>query len=127
MKELIVKKCDSCNKTVEVIWDANNDGYYFRCPHCGNLVEFLHDDGEYDIYSLFKVILSKLQRTPTTNGRLWTDGEMILSTNESYINHIADLMEEIRIDVVTGYYDPETDAVNGEINEYTGFYYVTIK
>ena len=56
------------------------------------------------------------------------DGTEILSTEESEVDAIANLFDQLYEmgTTNTGYYDPEEDERNGEVNEYTGFYYVTI-
>ena len=63
------------------------------------------------------------------NGRLsfWaTDDEILCETEES-ANIIADFLENMGYDcVTTGYYDPEEDKRHGEVDRFTGFYYVTV-
>lgn len=46
---------------------------------------------------------------------------------DSVANSIAELLESMGVtDVaITGYFDPIEDERNGEVNECTGFYYVT--
>lgn len=49
----------------------------------------------------------------------------IVCKHEYQAEGIADLLEDMGFEYVrTGYYDPEEDKLNGEIDEYTGYYYV---
>jgi len=54
-------------------------------------------------------------------------GDELLCNSEGLAGTIADILEhEFGIDYVnTGYYDPEEDERNGEVDEYTGWWYVT--
>lgn len=56
------------------------------------------------------------------------DGTEILTTEESEAEALANLFDQIYGEgtVNTGYYDPEEDKRNGEVDDYTGLYYVTI-
>ena len=57
----------------------------------------------------------------------WTDGEEILCKTEEAAEHLADFLEDLGFDSVrTGYYDPEEDQRNNEVNDHTGWYYVTV-
>ena len=61
-----------------------------------------------------------------------TDGskEMILSASESKIEALADLFDQLYGygygSATTGYYDPEEDEENDEVDAYTGLYYLII-
>ncbi len=49
----------------------------------------------------------------------------ILCKTETQAEGIADFLEDLGFeDIRTGYYDPEEDKRNGEVDEYTGLYYV---
>ena len=52
----------------------------------------------------------------------------ILSTNESEIEVLANLFDQLYGEgtVNTGYYDPEDDERNNEVDIYTGLYYVSV-
>lgn len=56
------------------------------------------------------------------------DGTMILSTEESEIETIANLFDQLADEGIctTGYYDPEEDKRNNEVTVLTGLYYVSI-
>lgn len=58
------------------------------------------------------------------DNRIWSDGEKILVESEMLAENIADLIDAIAGTqvVVTGYYDPD----DGEVDAYSGFYYVDI-
>lgn len=66
---------------------------------------------------------------PHTNDyRIWSDGSEILCETEQLAENIADLFDALYAcqTVNTGYYDPEEDARNNEVDSRTGFYYVTV-
>lgn len=56
------------------------------------------------------------------------DGTEILSSEESEVEAIANLLDQLYGNGTcnTGYYDPAEDERNGEVDAYTGLYYVTI-
>lgn len=56
------------------------------------------------------------------------DGTEILSTEESEIETLANLFDQLygMGTCTTGYYDPEEDELNGEVDAYTGLYYLSI-
>ena len=56
------------------------------------------------------------------------DGTEILSSDESEIEALANLFDQLygQGTCNTGYYDPEEDKRNNEEDAYTGLYYVTI-
>ena len=56
------------------------------------------------------------------------DRTEILSANESEVEAIANLFDQLYGEGTcnTGYYDPEEDERNEEVDAYTGLYYVTI-
>lgn len=57
---------------------------------------------------------------------VWCDGEIILCESENLAETVADMFELItgECDCHTGYYDPEEDERNNEVNDHTGWYYV---
>lgn len=66
---------------------------------------------------------------PDDDPGFWTDGDEILcptkTESEVLANALEDVLREMpSITVQTGYYDPEEDVRNGEVDEHTGFYYV---
>ena len=56
------------------------------------------------------------------------DETEILSRDESKINLLANLFDFMYGEgtVKTGYYNPEEDERNGEVDEFTGLYYLSI-
>lgn len=67
---------------------------------------------------------------PNKPDKIWypQDGEEILCEDEQVADGIADLFDALYGEptVNTGYYDPEEDKRNGEVNDRTGYYYVTL-
>lgn len=78
------------------------------------------------VEKVFNEVCAQLPHTPCDG--LWTpDDEEILSESEDQIESLADTMDEMFGNCTsTGYYDPEEDARNGETNERTGYYYLTL-
>ena len=57
----------------------------------------------------------------------WTDGEEILCKTEDQAEALADFLEDVGFDYIqTGYYNPEDDKRNNEVNDHTGYWYVSI-
>ena len=42
------------------------------------------------------------------------------------VNRIADMLDSMGFDAVTGYFDPKEDERSGEVDSLTGYYYVDI-
>lgn len=84
-----------------------------------------------DIYSIIVAFLDDTRKAPETrahikeNDKFWSDGCQILSKDESAINALADLFDQLGAqEVCTGYYDPAEDERQGETDEYTGYFYL---
>lgn len=57
----------------------------------------------------------------------WSNGEEILCKTEEAAEHLADFFEDLGFDYVRiGYYDPEEDERNGEVDACTGYWYVSV-
>lgn len=57
----------------------------------------------------------------------WSDGQEILCKTEDAAERLADFLEDCGFaEINTGYYDPEQDKVEGCVDEYTGFWYVSM-
>ena len=85
--------------------------------------EYDHDKKVCDALDLICEVL------PHTNDyRIWSDGEEIFCENEHIAEHIADLIDAMYgcQTTNTGYYDLAEDERNNEVDERTGYYYVTI-
>lgn len=56
---------------------------------------------------------------------IWHSGTELLFNTEERAEAIADFLEALGVEnVSTGYYDPEEDERNNEVDKYTGWYYV---
>ena len=77
---------------------------------------------------LFFAIMEALDNTEVENPKFWTDSEKIMSKDKAAISGIADLLDDVAGCGVccTGYYDPEEDKRNGEVDKYTGYYYLEL-
>lgn len=79
----------------------------------------------------FETIIKSLVEHPTYNIR--SNGEEILLKTEDGANAIADLLESLyaangeEVIAITGYYNPEEDEKNNQIDNNTGWWYVTIE
>lgn len=78
----------------------------------------------------FQEIADSLHDDP--EGDIWTAGDEILCKTEEVAYALADMFECLYkahgedILVNTGYYDPVEDESNGEVDRYTGWWYVNI-
>lgn len=74
---------------------------------------------------IVRAIMSLLPRKPE-HGKFWTDGNEILSEEETEIECLANLFDQLYGEgtVNTGYYDPKEDETEGCIDKYTGWHYV---
>lgn len=109
----------SNGKTILEIHECQND----ECLTPSRLV-YPAVDGTAD---LIQQIALYLPHTP--DYQIWSpDGDEILCETEQLAEHIADLFDAIYGEqtVNTGYYDPVEDKSSGEVDERTGWYYVTI-
>lgn len=67
-----------------------------------------------------------------SEGDVWSDGNEILCKTESAADALADMFEclyraqDEDILINTGYYEPEEDKRNNELDRYTGWWYVNI-
>ena len=59
-----------------------------------------------------------------------SNGDLILNASESKIETLADLFDQLSEDghgvATTGYYDPEEDERNNEVDVYTGLHYLIV-
>ena len=67
-----------------------------------------------------------------SEGEIWSSGDEILCKTESAANTLADMFTTLyrtqgeEIVVNTGYYDPEEDRRNNEVDRHTAWWYVNI-
>lgn len=80
----------------------------------------------------FEKIIERLR--DYSEGEIWSpDGDEILCKTESAANAIADMFETLyktqgeEIIINTGYYDPNEDERNNEVDSRTGWWYVNIQ
>lgn len=78
----------------------------------------------------FYQILESLPTEPKAcddNPGIWSNGCDIMCETEAIANTIADFLESMGVSDVatTGYFDPDEDRRCNEVNECTGYYYVT--
>ena len=78
----------------------------------------------------FDVIAERLR--DYSEGDIWSSGDEILCKTEAVADALADMFEclygaqDEEILINTGYYDPVEDEKNGEVDRYTGWWYVNI-
>ena len=82
-----------------------------------------------DLFEMLVILLdvsgkSLNMREEMKKKTFWSDGTMILSKDEAAINALADLLDQLNGDRVTGYFDPKEDHESGTVDEYTGYYYL---
>lgn len=74
----------------------------------------------------WEVYTSSLPKEPDENNNVWFDGYEILTTSEEMQEHVYSVLRLVcQETIVTGFYDPDEDERNGEVDGYTGLYYVT--
>lgn len=79
------------------------------------------------IWTVITSAIAKTQEEGRNRGDILYDGDMLLCRKKEQASGIADLFEHMGFnDIHTGYYDPEDDKRNSEVDEYTGWYYVGI-
>ena len=67
-----------------------------------------------------------------SEGDIWSSGDEILCKTENAADAIADMFEclyraqDEDVLINTGYYDPEEDKRNNEMDRFTGWWYVNI-
>ncbi len=77
------------------------------------------------IEELLKVALEKTLSEGNIKHGIHFAGDELLCKTETQAEGIADFLEDLGFeDVRTGYYDPEEDKRNGEVDQYTGWYYI---
>ena len=73
-----------------------------------------------------RTLLEMIPEEPTGIREIWHDWNEILTKNEDTAEKIADLLEAMGFEEVnTGYYDSDEDERNDEVDELTGYYYVS--
>lgn len=76
----------------------------------------------------FQDICKQLPKEPhdfNVRSVIWAVEDEILCDDENVVENIADFLEHLGFEEVnTGYYDPEEDKRNNEVDKFTGWYYV---
>lgn len=77
---------------------------------------------------IWTYICQSLQDNEKNNRHgFWTDGYEILCKTEEQAEALANFLEDMGFDYVnTGYYDPKEDEKNNEVDELTGWWYVSV-
>lgn len=120
--ELYMEDFDSYGKCVLWLLGIIDQG--------GNLTIDEDNLDEDNLKEWFEIIVERLPSEP--KGDVWASGGEILCKTEKIANDVADLIEHLyclqdeEVCVCTGYYDPEEDAISGEVDNHTGWWYVDI-
>ena len=78
-----------------------------------------------NIYMMLLRALPHSRPEPGDTG-IWSNEDVILCPSAKAANIIADMLDAIGFDAVTGYYDPDEDAGDGEVDDCTGYWYVDV-
>lgn len=80
-----------------------------------------------DLSKAYEKLCQSLPQIPTQDEPFWSNGWLILANSAEKANEMADYLDETFGAVsVTGYYDPEEDERNGDVDMMTGYWYVDI-
>ncbi len=76
---------------------------------------------------LWSLLTSLLPHYPTgKRPDYWSDQDLILCPSLDEANVLADVLEAVGFDPVTGYFDPAVDDEWGTRDKYTGYAYVDL-
>lgn len=76
---------------------------------------------------IFEAVASSLSSKPGDGIDFWYDGgDDILCRTEAQASAMADWLDRYGYDAVTGYFDPAEDKQQNCVDEFTGWYYVTV-
>ena len=76
---------------------------------------------------LFSLMKALKDNAENNKHGYWSDGDQILCKKEEDAETLADFLEDLGFDAVnTSYYNPVEDERDGSVDEYTGYYAVTI-
>ena len=98
-----------------------------RIEKVDKLVNATMEDDMDRIEKVNKIVDAIMEILPREPGhRFWCNGEEILVYTEDGAEDLADFFDQLYGErtVNTGYYDPEEDKRNNEVDKYTGYYYV---
>ena len=109
---------------------GREDPWKFEVNEIHELEELLNEETTMQNINWFEEISSRLRDYP--DGDIWSAGCEILCKTEAVADALADMFEclykaqDEEILVNTGYYDPVEDERNGELDRYTGWWYVNV-
>lgn len=99
-----------------------------------NEIGFCHFGFDYEILgnktNWFQKIADNLR--DYSEGEVWSSGDEILCRTKEGIDAIADLFFQLysnqnnNVNINTGYYDIDEDTQNGELDRFSGWYYINI-
>ena len=95
---------------------------------CGVRTKLFRNDRPHP--DMFQSLCASLSHE--AKGEVWTDGEEILCRTKAGADMLVAILSQmysnrgISFDYSTGYYDPEEDERSGEVDNHTGWWYVTI-
>ena len=143
MKKISFREAKERFNDDKLVFLLYNDGTEAEAVSMDDMVKHLNNYGEFgveritEVDKLLKQLASLLPNIydsyvdddfKATHFLTNADGTEILSTEESEVEALANLFDQLYGvgTVNTGYYDPEEDKRNNEVDAYTGLYYVTI-
>lgn len=102
-----------------------------------NQSEKIIEENQKKITDMWNGIISMLPSQPgsfdtSDDPGFWTNGEEILCPSEAEMNMVYEFLNDIFSEfgnyiLITGWYDPEEDRLNGEQDDYTGFNYIRLE
>lgn len=76
---------------------------------------------------LLELIHTLLPNSSENSPKFWSDGSEILTKTVEQATVIADFLETLGCEPLnTGFFNPIEDERNNEVDEFTGYYYVTV-
>lgn len=106
---------------------GEEDNFLWNAVH----LKILESGDGGDSIEYFDKIYDALSHHPTENYR--AEGGEILAKTEQACNDLADLIESLYMEqdeevlITTGYYDPAEDEKTGEVDSFTGWYYIDMQ
>lgn len=80
-----------------------------------------------DYCHIWTHLLVFLKNNKNNRHGYWSNGEEILCKTEDEAEHLVNFLEDLGFNYVrTGYYDSKEDEHNGEVDAYTGYWYVSV-
>jgi len=122
--------CSKCNATGKEGYTESFDGMHYNVQD--------EEGNDYDIespssptmpaLSLAQIIAALPQSSEHPDNQwsnyFWTSGEEILCRTKEMCSAVADFLDAMGLSVVTGYYDPIEDKLDGCEDTMTGWHYI---